>query len=107
MKEESDQYDVFQAIADPTRRKLLEMLAQGQLSISAMSQDFSMSRTAITKHLRVLESAGLVHSRKVGRERLYRLDAKPLQSLRQWLTFYERFWEDKLSDLKRAVEKEL
>lgn len=106
MKEEADQYDVFQAIADPTRRKLLEMLVQGQLSISAMSQDFPMSRTAITKHLRMLESAGLVHSRKVGRERLYRLDAKPLQTLQQWLLFYERYWEDRLSDLKRAVEKE-
>ncbi len=105
--EQSPRYDVFQAVADPTRRKLLEMLAGKQLSISTLSKDFSVSRTAITKHLRILESAGLVQSQKVGRERLYRLDAKPLQTVHHWLAFYEHFWEDKLSNLKKVVEKEL
>lgn len=65
-----------------------------------------MSRTAVTKHLHILESAGLVASQKVGREKRYRLEAKPLRELRTWLTFYEQYWDDKLSDLKELVERE-
>ena len=64
MAEEPQQYDVFQAIADPTRRRLLELLASEELSISTISSHFTMSRTAVTKHLHVLESAGLVDCTK-------------------------------------------
>ena len=106
MEENPQKYDVFHAIADPSRRKLLELLASEELSISTMSSYFTMSRTAVTKHLHVLESAGLVSSKKVGRERLYRLEAKPLQTLKEWLGFYEQFWDDKLSKLKFVVENE-
>ncbi len=104
MAEELQKYDVFQAIADPTRRKLLELLAGKELPISTISSHFTMSRTAVTKHLHVLESAGLVISQKVGREKRYRLEAKPLRTLRTWLDFYEQFWDDKLSILKELVE---
>lgn len=104
MAEEPQQYDVFQAIADPTRRRLLELLAGKELSISTISSHFTMSRTAVTKHLHVLESAGLVIARKVGREKLYCLEAKPLQKLQTWLTFYEQFWDNKLSMLKNVIE---
>ena len=106
MAEEPQKYDVFQAIADPTRRKLLELLADQELPISTISAPFPMSRTAVTKHLHVLESAGLVTSRKVGREKLYRLEARPLQELQTWLTFYEQYWDDKLIYLKDLIEKE-
>ena len=106
MAKEPQKYDVFQAIADPTRRKLLEMLADKELSISTVCSYFTMSRTAVTKHLHILESAGLVHSRKVGRERLYSLNAKPFKKLEQWLAFYEPYWDDKLSELKSIVENE-
>ena len=106
MAEESQQYDVFQAIADPTRRRLLQLLAGEELSISTISSHFTMSRTAITKHLHVLESAGLVVARKMGREKLYCLEAKPLQKLQTWLTFYEQFWDNKLSILKDVVESD-
>ncbi len=106
MVEESQKYDVFQAIADPTRRKLLELLAGKELPISMISSYFTMSRTAVTKHLHVLESAGLVASQKVGREKRYRLEAKPLRTLHTWLGFYEQFWDDKLSNLKDFVENE-
>jgi DNA-binding transcriptional ArsR family regulator len=104
MAEEPQKYDVFQAIADPTRRKLLELLAEGPLSIASLSSHFTMSRTAVTKHLGILESAGLVSSQKAGREKLYRLEANPLQTLKQWLKFYEQFWDDKLEKLKSIVE---
>lgn len=63
-----------------------------------------MSRTAVTKHLHLLESAGLVVARKMGREKLYCLEAKPLQNLQTWLSFYEQFWDNKLSILKHVVE---
>ena len=106
MSEEPQKYDVFQAIADPTRRKLLELLAGKELSISTISSHFTMSRTAVTKHLHVLESAGLVNSRKVGREKLYCLETEPLQKLQTWLAFYEQFWDNKLSKLKKVVEND-
>ncbi len=103
MAEGQQQYDVFQAIADPTRRRLLELLAGEELSISTISSHFTMSRTAVTKHLHVLESAGLVVARKMGREKLYCLEAEPLKEL---LTFYEQFWDNKLSVLKNVVESD-
>ncbi|MFC5590520.1 ArsR/SmtB family transcription factor [Sporosarcina soli] len=106
MAEGHQQYDVFQAIADPTRRKLLELLAGDEMSISTISKHFPMSRTAVTKHLSVLESAELVRSQKMGREKIYRLETKPLQKLQSWLEFFGPFWEAKLSDLKRIIEKE-
>ena len=106
MAEEPQKYDIFQAIADPTRRELLELLAEGQLSIASLSSHFTMSRTAVTKHLGILESAGLVSSQKAGREKLYRLEAKPLQTLKHWLEFYEQFWDDKLEKLKFIVEED-
>ncbi len=107
MAEEPQKYDVFQAIADPTRRKLLELLAGEELPISIISSHFTMSRTAVTKHLHVLESAGLVASQKVGREKRYRLEAKPLQTLQTWMGFFEQFWDIKLSNLKNMVEDDL
>lgn len=105
--EEFQRYDVFQAIADPTRRTLLELLAGKELSISTISSQFTMSRTAVTKHLNVLESAGIVVARKAGREKLYSLDASPLKSLQSWLDFYEQYWDNKLTKLKQTIENDL
>lgn len=99
-------HDVFQAIADPTRRELLRLLGDRELPLKDISGRFPMSRTAVSKHLRVLAEAGLVHERKVGRETRYRLDADPLLELKRWLDYYERFWENKLSMLKHYVESE-
>ncbi|MCR8642874.1 metalloregulator ArsR/SmtB family transcription factor [Paenibacillus sp. N1-5-1-14] len=96
--------DVFQAIADPTRRKLLELLADQELSIAAMTQHFSLSRTAINKHLAVLAEAGLVSSKKVGRETKYRLIAEPLAEMKDWVTFFEKYWSKHLLVLKQLVE---
>lgn len=97
-------HDVFQAIADPTRRQLLRLLAEQEMPVTAISSHFPISRTAVSKHLRILAEAGLVAERKVGRETRYRLEPEPLQELKDWLAYFERYWENKLSALRRFVE---
>ncbi|WP_410770480.1 ArsR/SmtB family transcription factor [Fontibacillus sp. BL9] len=96
--------DVFQAVADPTRRELLGLLGDRELPLKDLTGHFPMSRTAVSKHLRILSDAGLVRERKVGRETRYRLDADPLLELKRWLAYFDRFWENKLSMLKHYVE---
>lgn len=100
------QHDVFQAIADPTRRSLLKLLAEPgkEMSIVAIVERFPITRTAVNKHLQVLSEAGLVNSRKVGRETRYKFQPEPLTELEQWLSFLEQYWETKLSALKAYVE---
>lgn len=100
----AQKYDVFQAIADPTRREVLKLLANKELPISEITSHFPMSRTAIAKHLHVLSEAALVSGQKVGREKIYRLCPEPLTELKQWLSYYERFWNNKLSILQYIVE---
>jgi len=100
----SEKHDVFQAIADPTRRKVLQLLAEGDLPISEITSHFSMSRTAIAKHPHILSEAELVSGRKVGREKRFRLQPEPLAELKQWLSFYDQFWDNKLSILKHVIE---
>ncbi|MFD6440116.1 ArsR/SmtB family transcription factor [Peribacillus sp. NPDC060186] len=104
MSTSAEKYDVFQAIADPTRRKVLRLLAEEELPISEITSHFSMSRTAIAKHLHILSEAQLVSGRKVGREKRFRLQPEPLTELKQWLSFYEQFWDNKLSILKQGIE---
>jgi Predicted transcriptional regulators len=99
--------DPFRAIADPTRRQLLRMLAEaGELALHEMAAHFSMGRTAVSKHLAILEEAGLVKSRKVGRETRYRLDATPLQEVQEWVSFYEQFWTQRIERLRQLLEEE-
>ncbi|WP_235857497.1 ArsR/SmtB family transcription factor [Paenibacillus albiflavus] len=98
------EHDVFQAIADPTRRKLLQLLAHQDMSIAAMKECFPLSRTAINKHLHVLSEAGLVSSQKVGRETRYTLCLEPLAELQDWLSFFEQYWGKRLEALKQYVE---
>ncbi|OCA84026.1 transcriptional regulator [Bacillus sp. FJAT-27225] len=104
MSSSAQKHDVFQAIADPTRREILQLLAEKERPISEITSHFPMSRTAIAKHLHVLSEAKLVSGRKVGREKIFQLRPEPLTELKQWLAFYEKFWENKLSVLKHIVE---
>ncbi|BFH14443.1 metalloregulator ArsR/SmtB family transcription factor [Paenibacillus melissococcoides] len=106
MSSSAPKYDVFQAIADPTRREVLRLLADKELPISQITSHFPISRTAIAKHLHILTEADLVSGRKAGREKIYRLHPEPLTELKDWLSFYERFWNNKLSILKHVVEQE-
>src|SRR5690606_19139350 len=98
--------DTFRAIADPTRRKLLRMLAEvDELPLHEMAAQLPMGRTAVSKHLAILEEAGLVKSRKVGRETRYRLNAAPLKEVQAWVSFYEQFWTQRIDCLKRLLEE--
>lgn len=102
----SAKHDVFQAIADPTRRKLLKLLSKEEMPVTAISEHFPISRTAVSKHLRVLADAGLVKERKAGRETRYKLEPEPLYELKDWLQYFELFWENKLSALRLFVESD-
>lgn len=104
MGSQAEKHDVFRALADPTRRRLLQVLAGGEQPVNALCGHFDVSRTAVSKHLRVLAEAGLVRERKTGRETRYRLDAEPLREMKEWLAFYERFWDNKLAALERYLE---
>jgi len=99
-------HDVFQAIADPTRRKILKLLANQEMPIASITDSFPITRTAVNKHLFVLSEAGLVSSKKVGRETRFSLKAEPLQELQEWLSFFEIYWDNKLSALKNFVESD-
>jgi len=100
----SAKHDVFQAIADPSRRKMLKLLSQGEMPVMVISGHFPMTRTAVSKHLRVLADAGLVKESKVGRETRYKLNPEPLYELKDWLQYFELFWENKLAALGLFVE---
>lgn len=95
---------VFRCIADPTRRRILRLLRDGESSVGNLAENFRMSRPAISKHLRVLESAGLVVARSEGTSRILMLDARPLRVVHDWLQDYEAYWSETLKDLKRYVE---
>ncbi|UUX32777.1 metalloregulator ArsR/SmtB family transcription factor [Fundicoccus culcitae] len=103
----TDEKDVYAAVADPTRRQLLDLLAEvDELPLYELTSRFDMGRTAVSKHLAILKEAGLVDSRKVGRETRYRLNAKPLKEIQDWVSFYEKFWMDRLSRLQILLEEQ-
>jgi DNA-binding transcriptional ArsR family regulator len=101
----STEHDVFKAIADPTRRALLDQLRGGPLSVSALASCFSQSRPAISKHLKVLSTAGLLTERMVGREHIFDLHAASLREVAGWLEQYRVFWGTSLAKLKHHLEK--
>ena len=98
--------DVFRAISDPTRRAILDALVEGERAVRELLKPFSISQPALSKHLRVLREAGLVRQRKVGRERHYRLNARKLRNVSEWVRHYERFWSERLDQLGALLEEE-
>jgi DNA-binding transcriptional ArsR family regulator len=96
--------DVFHAVADVTRRAILDRLREGAKPVNELARAFPVSRPAISKHLRVLYDANLVTERRNGRHRLYRLNPEPLKDLDQWIEQYRHFWKVNLLSLKRHVE---
>jgi DNA-binding transcriptional ArsR family regulator len=97
---------VFHALADGTRRAMLRSLALKELSIGELAEPFDMSLAAASKHIKVLESAGLVQRTVQGRTHLCRLDARPMRSSMEWMRFYEQFWNERLDDLEAALLEE-
>ncbi|NCF24587.1 MAG: metalloregulator ArsR/SmtB family transcription factor [Gammaproteobacteria bacterium] len=96
--------DAFLALADPTRRRIIESLADGESAFGDLAEQFDMSRPAVSQHLKVLRQAGLVRVRKDAQRRIYRLNAEGLDELGEWLESVRRFWGARLDDLERALE---
>jgi DNA-binding transcriptional ArsR family regulator len=96
--------DVFQAIAHPARRELLDALRSGELPVRTLAARFDSSRPATSQHLRLLLDAGLVAERRDGRENLYRLTPEPLAQIETWLSHYEQFWNARLRSLRDLMD---
>ena len=96
--------DVFRAIADPTRRALLDRLRAGPANAGTLAADFRSSRPAVSKHLRVLRDVELVHVRRSGRHMLYRTNAEVIRPLHEWTKTFERFWQHQLLRVKERAE---
>jgi len=97
---------VFHALGDATRRKMLRELAQKERTVSELAEPFAMSLAAASKHIKALENAGLIRREVRGRTHMCRLAPGPLASAHEWLTFYERFWTDRLDVLDRLLREE-
>ncbi len=97
---------IFSALADPTRRAVLDLLRQGSQPAGRIAQAFPVSRPAISKHLGLLRRAHLVQERREGRHRLYQLNAEPLRAVASWLDQYRNFWQTSLTSLKTFVESD-
>lgn len=107
MTEKNQERDVYTAIADPTRRKILHLLGEAEeLPLYELTAQFQMGRTAVSKHLAILKNAGLVYHRKVGRETRYRLNADPLKEIEDWVSFYKKFWIERISVLNQLLQED-
>jgi DNA-binding transcriptional ArsR family regulator len=93
---------VATAVADPIRRRVLELVRDREVAAGELASQFEVSRPAVSRHLRVLREAGLVHERREGRLRLYRADPTPLAELRSWL---EAYWDERLDALRELAEE--
>lgn len=91
--------DAFNAVAEPRRREILDILAKGELAVGEIAQWVAASQPLVSKHLRVLKEVGLVRSRSVGRHRLYRLDPLALKPIHDWVGEYEQLWNERLDRL--------
>jgi DNA-binding transcriptional ArsR family regulator len=97
---------VFHALGDATRRRMLRELAGGERTVGQLAQPFAISLAAASKHIKVLEGAGLIRREVRGRTHFCRLDPAPLASALDWLSFYERFWTTRLDVLDRLLREE-
>lgn len=96
--------DVFLAIAHPARRAILDRLRRGEQPVLALAEPFDMTLPAVSQQLRILRDAGLVSERRVGRQRIYRLNPEPLRLVRDWMREYEKFWTTRLNRLGRYLD---
>ena len=97
----------FRALADPTRRDIVRILAGSDMSIGQLTDQFDMTRAAVKKHLNVLSDGGLITVRAKGRERINTINPTGMAPVLDWLTYFDAFWDDRLNALKTAIEKDL
>lgn len=94
----------FRALSDPTRRHILMHLSKADMSIGEVAAKFEITRGAIQKHLGILEEGALISVRKSGRERINHLEVKTLKTVSDWLAYFDRFWDERLTQLKISIE---
>lgn len=95
---------VFEVIAEPNRRRILDLLAEGERPVGELVEHVALSQPAVSKHLRTLREAGLVAVRGEAQRRVYRVRPQPLQAVDDWLSPYRQMWQDRLDDLERHLE---
>ncbi|SCL38272.1 transcriptional regulator, ArsR family [Micromonospora rhizosphaerae] len=98
--------DAFAVLAEPTRRRILERLRRAESSVGDLVDALGMSQPAVSKHLKVLREAGFVTCRTVARQRIYRIEVRPLQAVDGWLAPYRRLWTDHLDALERHLDSQ-
>ncbi len=97
--------NTFRALADPTRRDIVQLLAAQDMTIAQLTERFDMTRAAVKKHLTVLSDGGLITVEARGRERINRLEPKGMAPVLDWLSFFDQFWDERLNNLKEAIER--
>jgi DNA-binding transcriptional ArsR family regulator len=97
--------DAFNAVAEPRRRQILDLLAAGELPVNELVAALGVAQPLVSKHLRVLREVGLVHVRDEGRQRLYRLNGQPLKPIHDWVSQYERSWSARFERLDAVLEE--
>ena len=98
--------DVFQLLAEPSRRQLLDALRHGERSVNELVDRTHMSQPSVSKQLRLLLDSGVVSLRKAGRQHLYAIQGRPLREASEWLSYYERFWEEGLSRMDEVLKEQ-
>jgi DNA-binding transcriptional ArsR family regulator len=98
--------DVFRAIADPTRRAILGRLREGPAPVNTLAAAFAQSRPSISKHLKILHSAGVVSEQRAGRQRIFRIEPEALRQVDTWIGDYRGLWQNNLNRLKHYLEAE-
>jgi DNA-binding transcriptional ArsR family regulator len=98
--------DVFQAIADPTRRAIIGMIAQQPVNVNTIAEQFDVSRQAISLHLKILSECGLLNIKQLGRERLCEAKLEKLNEVHEWVEQYHKLWTGRLNALKKFIEQE-
>src|ERR1700760_866719 len=101
----SQMLDVFQAIADPSRRQILKLLSKDSLTINSLAENFEMSRPAVSKHIKVLEYAGFVSIKDIGRERYCTLNQDGFNELQEWMDFFDSFWKTRFKKLDALLKR--
>lgn len=96
--------DVFQAIADPTRREIINLVAYSPLNLNAIADNFDVSRPAISQHIKILEECGLINIKKQGRERFCEIQLEPLNDVAIWIEKFRKMWEDRFSAIDDMLE---
>ena len=99
--------DAFQVIADPSRRQMLQLLSKNNLTINNLAENFDMSRPAVSKHVKILYTAGFITIQDIGRERYCTLKRDGFDELQEWINFFDKFWDSKLKKLEALLNQKI